>query len=84
MSAFVDWVMDFLYALAWVAIGWLPDSPFQIGTVSESLANFSEIMSYINYFVPINWMVNILATYVSAAAIWYVARWVLRLTQYID
>lgn len=78
----VDTIMEFLYGIAVVAIGWLPESPFtDIGT---SFAGFQNIMGMINYFVPVGTMLTILTVYLTCVLAWYGARWVLRLTQYID
>jgi hypothetical protein len=84
MGKIVDWLLDFLYAIAQIAIGWLPDSPFQTQGFEDALSSFSGIMSNINYFVPFGGMLAITTVYLSAVLIWYGARWVLRLAQYID
>lgn len=84
MGAIVDWILDFLYALAVLAIGWLPNSPFQTESFRETLSGFSELMSNINYFVPVGQMLTITAAYVAAVLIWYGVRWILRFVRYID
>lgn len=77
-----EYVMDFLYDIAAVALALLPTSPFaDIGT---SFAGFETIMSYINYFVPIGPMLAIFTTYLTAVLVWYGIRWILRIAKYID
>lgn len=77
-----NWLLDFLSELAYTVLSILPDSPIQ--KISPDLSNFSEIMSWINYFIPIANLIAIMSTYLSAVLIYYAARWILRLTQYID
>jgi len=79
-----DWIMDFLYDLAVVALMLLPDSPFQSIEFKNGLSAFSDLMSHINYFIPFGQMLGIGAAYITAVAIWYAVRWVLRMVQYID
>lgn len=82
MSKIIDSVMKFLYNIAVIAIGWLPESPF--ANIDVEFKKFKEIMGMINYFVPIGKMLSILSTYLLCVLAWYSARWVLRLTKYID
>ncbi|OPX01404.1 hypothetical protein [Geobacillus sp. LEMMY01] len=84
MGVVVDWILDFLYSLAVLSIGWLPDSPFQTDSFRKTLSGFSDLMSYINYFVPVGQMLTITAAYVAAILIWYGVRWILRFVRYID
>jgi hypothetical protein len=84
MGAMVDWILDFFYGLAVIAIGWLPDSPFQAQEFQQTLEGFSDLMGQINYFVPFGQMLSITAVYISAVLIWYGVRWVLRFVRYID
>jgi hypothetical protein len=84
VGAIIDWILDFLYDLAVLAIGWLPDSPFQTQEFQETLSGFSDLMAQINYFVPIGQMMAITAAYIGAVLIWYGVRWILRFVRYID
>lgn len=77
-----DKIMEFLYNIAVIAIGWLPESPFV--NVGVNLQGFQKIMGIINYFVPVGTMLGILTLYLGCVLAWYAARWVLRLTRYID
>lgn len=84
MGAIVDWILDFLYGLAVLAIGWLPDSPFQTQEFRNTLLGFSDLMGQINYFVPVGQMLTITGAYVAAVLVWYGVRWILRFVRYID
>lgn len=84
MGKIANWFLDFIYDLASVILLILPDSPFQNPEFTQGLEPFKDIMSNINYFLPIGTIVKITAAYVAAVTIWYVVRWVLRIAQYID
>lgn len=84
MGKLFDWVMDFLYDLASLALALLPNSPFANETFINGLAQFQTIMSNINYFIPFNDMFLFMGIYLLAVIIWYGLRWVLRLVNYID
>lgn len=77
-------IMDFIYALAEWAIMLLPLSPFQKMTNTLADGPFENIINYINFFVPVGLMVTFFTSYVACVAIWYVVRWALRLTKYIQ
>lgn len=67
--------LDFLKSIiAWV-IDLLPDSPFQFDVPPF----IQELLGYINYFIPIGFMVKILLAWTACIAVWYVvqvaARW---------
>lgn len=84
MGKIVDWLLEFLYKLASIVLSILPDSPFQTDSFKDGLSNFSDIMGHINYFVPVGDFVTILSGFLAVTIIWYGARWILRLAQYID
>ena len=84
MTALFDWIMDFLYMLASAVLGILPNSPFASEGFISALAGFSKIMSHINYFIPFNDMFIFMGIYLVAVIIWYGARWILRLANYIS
>lgn len=58
-------------------ISFLPRDPFQ--GILQSVAPSGQIMNYINWFIPIGDMVNVLTIWTGAIAAWYVwqtiARW---------
>lgn len=73
-------VLDFVgdkinYVLSMVALI-LPDSPFTLLNKSP----IAEYLGYINYFVPIDFMVNSLAAWTAAILLFYgvqiILRWV--------
>lgn len=68
-------IIDFLQSvISWV-VDLLPNSPFQI----EVPAYVQTILGYINYFIPIGFMVKTLLAWTGCIAVWYViqvaARW---------
>ena len=84
MTKLFDWIMDFLYSLASAVLGVLPESPFVSDGFTSALNGFGNIMGNINYFIPFNDMFIFMGVYLLCVLIWYGARWVLRLAQYID
>lgn len=84
MAKLIDWLMDFIYDLAYVALSILPNSPFQTETFVATLSKFSKIMSNINYFIPFGQMLIITTAFLGAVLIWYGVRWILRLSNYIS
>lgn len=81
---FFDTLMDAIYALVALALSLLPTSPIQTAVLEMDDGPFRDIMSYINYFVPVGPMLVIMASYLTAVAIWYVVRWMLRIGKYIQ
>lgn len=79
-----DSILDFFYGLVWDSIDLLPDSPFQAGIMMLEASPFADVMGYINYFLPIGMMLNILTVYLVAVSAWYIVRYALRLAQFID
>lgn len=77
-----NWVIDLIVNIATFAMGILPESPFSNQTWDFS--GFQQVIAWINYFLPIGWFVDILSLYLVAIGLWYVVRWFLRLTKYID
>ena len=72
----VNWLGDQLsYILSFVVV-LLPDSPFQL----LSYTPISDILPYINYFIPIDFMLSTLAAWGTAITIYYsyqiVLKWV--------
>lgn len=84
MNRFFDWVMDFIFELARMALMLLPDSPFASDGFTTTMAKFNEIMANVNYFIPFNDMFLFMGIYLVAVLIWYGLRWVLRMAKYID
>lgn len=76
--------MQYLYDFADDALKLLPDSPFKHLGINDALNEYSQMMGWINYFVPVGTMLGILTTYLTGVGLWYAVRWLLRLAQYID
>ena len=77
-------IIDWLSKLAAVALAVLPNSPIASAVNSVNFQGFTQIMGWINYFVPIGTFITILTAYVSAVLIYYGVRYVLRLAKYIE
>ncbi|MDD4548095.1 MAG: hypothetical protein PHI05_05105 [Bacilli bacterium] len=69
-------LIDLIGLLVSLLYSLLPNSPFTIIKNSE----FADIISQINYFIPIYEFIAIMETWLIAIAIWYVysifARWI--------
>lgn len=83
IQAIINNVLQFIEQLVLPILALLPDSPFQQITL-DSMGILGDVLSYINYFVPIGDILAFLTVYLSAVGIWYLYRWILRLAQYID
>jgi hypothetical protein len=66
-------ITDFLFQ-------WLPDSPFKASIESIGSSFGSELLGYLNYFLPISEMAGFLALWIAGIAIYYgvsiVLRWI--------
>lgn len=80
----IDKVLDAIYSMLEFFLLLLPNSPIQKTELVVGDGPFREIMSFINYFVPVGTMIGIMSAYIAAVVIWYVVRWILRLGQYIS
>lgn len=80
MTDFINNILDTLKEWILSVIDLLPKSPFQF----ESAAEFRQLMGYINYFIPIGAMVNVMVTWLSCIALWYVSMTVLRWIKAIE
>ena len=78
-----NWIMDFIYDLLEWAMMLLPESPIQkVGF--DIYSTFPNIIRQINYFIPIGLMVSFFFTYTTAVTIWYIVRWAMRLSKFIQ
>ena len=76
ITSFLSWLKSMIAA----AIDLLPDSPFQI-----DLPDYvTDIIGYVNYFVPIGSMIKILTAWTAAILVWYVASLLLRWIKAIE
>jgi hypothetical protein len=75
----INTIIDGLVAAVNAILSILPDSPFAAPIEMISATVGSEILGYVNYFIPISEMVAILFTWLGAILIYYsvtiVMRW---------
>lgn len=75
LAAFLQVLINVLGSVLGTLVGLLPKSPFQFASSSQ----FGELLSKINYFVPIYEFISILELWIVAVAAYYlysiVARW---------
>jgi hypothetical protein len=93
MTNIINSVIDWLASLANVALAILPESPIQSALDDNFCVEsgctigsgpFSNIMGWINYFVPLQTMLNIMSAYVTCVLIYYGVRLILRWAKYIE
>jgi hypothetical protein len=75
----INTILDKFCDVAMVVLGMLPESPF-----FWDLGGLGNIFGFANYFIPFASMLTLMTSYVSAVAIWYAVRWVLRIIRYIE
>jgi len=78
----LEMVVDFIFIPVNMALGILPSSPLRMP--DEIGSQFSEILGYINYFVPVGFFVSTTILYTTSALIYYGVRWLLRIGNYIQ
>lgn len=76
INAGIDWLKGMIAAV----VGLLPDSPFAI----EIPDYVTDIMGYLNYFVPIGSMIKVLTAWTAAIIVWYAASLLMRWIKAID
>ena len=80
----LDTVLEFFYEMAYDAIDILPDSPFlQFEHELNSTPFGGQIMSWINYFVPIGGMMGIGTFYLGSVLFFYGAKLLLKWSKLI-
>ncbi len=76
LSKFLQFLIDAIGGLLSLLVGLLPSSPFNFVVNSQ----FGELISQINYFIPIYEFVTILQAWLIAVGLYYLhsiwARWV--------
>ena len=80
MSSILNSGIDWLKSMIAAAIDLLPDSPFQIDIPDY----VTDIIGYVNYFIPIGSMMKILTAWTSAILVWYAASLLLRWIKAIE
>ncbi len=75
-----DWLGNLLTDVINWLVDLLPDSPFQ----AIEMSIFDSYLGYINYFVPIDFMVSTFLLWLGAISIYYIYSVVLRWIKAID
>lgn len=79
-NSVIDWVGDKLnWIMSFIAVI-LPDSPFQILDKSP----IGEYIGYINYFIPIEFMVDTLSAWTACILIFYGYQMIMRWAKAIE
>ena len=81
MAGVFQKVVDLLTSILNVLLSFLPDSPFDFSAVPSE---FRQVVGYVNYFIPIRSMLNVLYLWLSAITIYYVYSAVLRWVKAIE
>lgn len=81
MVAIIKQLLAFLKKLSALAVSFLPDSPF-----APYISKLSGIqwLGALNYFIPVGDFIAILAVWVTAVGIFFVASMALRFVKAID
>lgn len=70
-------IIDFLADKLTYIMAWFPTSPFQR---SLSYASSLPYLGYVNWFIPIGWIIDVTAAWCTIIGIYYlysiIARWV--------
>lgn len=70
-----NWIVDVVNNIVSAVLFLLPDSPFANIEIPEEV---TQILGYVNYFVPIGAMLAIAAAWLSAIGIYYLVQTILR------
>jgi hypothetical protein len=79
----MDGLTQGVYNVIEGALSILPDSPFQF-LYSYSNSVIGEWLGWLNWFIPVNSFVSILAAWCSAILVWYVIQIILRWAKAIE
>lgn len=77
----INWLTDQLSNILAFVLSILPDSPFQSYI---SLSDGSEVLGYVNYFLPVKQMIAIGQAWLVAIGVYYVYVAVLRWAKAIE
>lgn len=80
LNMFIDGLVDAVN----LAVSILPNSPFRDAIQSIQSRIGSEMLGYLNYFVPISEMVSILAVWVTSIMIYYLVSIIMRWAKVIS
>lgn len=74
VNAALQGLVDFVNAV----VSWIPNSPFREFIDSLGTTFGSELLGYLNYFLPISELLFILSTWVNGILVYYVVSIILR------
>lgn len=76
-SSITDWLGNLITSiLNWVAVV-LPDSPFKLLDYTPA----AEIMPYVNYFIPVDVILDVMAAWLACISVYYTYSIILRWTK---
>lgn len=84
MGKWIDSILGWLADMVIPLLLLLPESPIQKFNLEGDLEQFGTVLSWINYFLPLDAAAGIMTGYVAAVLIWYGVRWFLRIAKYIQ
>lgn len=78
MADIVNTIIDGLVTAVNALLGWLPKDPLlgPINSIRDTLG--SELLGYINYFLPISEALTFLSAWVAYIAVYYIVSFALR------
>lgn len=80
MGSIINSAISWVTGMAAKVVDLLPDSPFNFDIPDY----VSDIIGYVNYFVPIGSMVKILAAWTACIMTWYLASLLMRWIKAIE
>lgn len=80
-QSFFTWLSDTVNSILTTVLNVLPDSPFVILSANETITRY---LSYINWIIPLDFMVATTEAWLTAVLIYYVWSLVLRWAKAID
>jgi|LSQX01.2.fsa_nt_gb hypothetical protein len=80
LKKIVDWIMNLLN----LVVNLLPDSPFIFLEADYIPEEISNILPYVNWFIPVGTIMTIVETWLVAVVIYYTYQAILRWVKAID
>lgn len=74
----INFILEGLVAAINALLSIFPDSPFRASIETMQSRLGSQLLGYINYFLPVSEMLAILATWIVAISLYYVVSVILR------
>lgn len=72
----IDWMSDLLNKFANWVLNLLPLSPFK--SIDSFLSPIKPYLGYLNWFVPIGWIIGVMSVWLSAIALFYIYSIIMR------